>query len=170
MAITIRAYTTASERRKALEKNQTISLPHIGNFSQEEEQLAKKNCENMIGYIRVPIGIAGPLQVQSDTEDLKEYYLPLATTEGALVASVSRGCKAISMSGGAKVTSKRMGISRAPVFAVNNIYDGAKFIEWVAKQYEKLKEITESTSRHLTLIDIRPWQIGRSVFFKELQD
>ena len=61
----------------------------------------------MIGAVQVPIGIAGPLRIKS-----RDYYIPLATTEGALVASINRGCKAITESGGAIVDSHRVGATR----------------------------------------------------------
>src|SRR3990167_8065992 len=61
----------------------------------------KGNIENMIGWTKVPLGKAGPLRLRSG-QAFKDYYLPLATTEGALVASVNRGCKATRLAGGIK--------------------------------------------------------------------
>ena len=161
----IREYTSSKDRRNALEKKLAVNLAQIGNFSLDEAIASSRNCENMIGTIQVPLGIAGPFTIKH-TATIQEYFVPLATTEGALVASVNRGAKAITLSGGAQVISKRIGITRAPVFVVDNLLAGTKVIDWVEKNRQMLKEITESTSSHLTLLDIKPWQLGKNVFFR----
>lgn len=117
--------------------------------------------ENQVGTVAVPVGKAGPVKVNS-----KEYYVPLATTEGALVASVNRGCKAITRSGGAKVLVEGMGMTRAPVFKVAGIEEGQKVIKWVEKNFNKLKQVTEATSSHLKLLDIKPWLVGRNLWLR----
>src|SRR3989344_4179324 len=99
----LRNFVSASSRRQALEAELNVKLSNIGSFSFDENIASTKNCENMIGGAQLPIGIAGPLKVNN-----KEFFLPLATTEGALVASVSRGCKAISESGGATAITYRV--------------------------------------------------------------
>jgi hydroxymethylglutaryl-CoA reductase (NADPH) len=162
----LRDYKTVTERREAVENELAVSLPHIGQFSLDEQQASTKNCENMIGAVQVPVGIAGPIKIQSSSSSVQSYYVPLATTEGALVASVSRGCKAITESGGAIVLTKKIGITRAPVFVVQNILEGEKLITWVEENFEQLKEITQSTSSHLTLLDIKPFAAGRNVFLR----
>src|SRR5258706_13734050 len=99
----LRAYKTAKERREAVEKELHVSLKNVGSFTLDESVASSRNCENMVGAVQVPMGVAGPLQMQSLTFGTHAVYVPLATTEGALVASVSRGCKAIGESGGALV-------------------------------------------------------------------
>src|SRR5690349_2888235 len=128
MAINLREYRTTQERKNALERELNVSCPKISEFSFDEQEVSRKNCENLIGGISIPVGIAGPLQVKSTPLhrdyggqaklNVQNYYIPLATTEGALVASVNRGCKAVVESGGAHVISKKIGITRAPVFTV----------------------------------------------------
>lgn len=159
----LRAYATVREKRLALEEHLKLTLPHIAKFSLDETVASAKNCENMIGAIQVPIGVAGPLRIK---EHKTEYYIPLATTEGALVASINRGCKAITGSGGTSVVTKNNGITRAPVFFVTGISAGQKLIHWVEENMAKLKEITESTSSHLTLLEIKPWAMGKNVFLR----
>src|SRR3990167_10197231 len=103
----LRDFKSASERRIALEKKLKTELPNIGKFSLDEGVASSRNCENMIGAAQIPIGVAGPLRIkdeglsvrQAQDKKIKDYYIPLATTEGALVASVSRGAKAITLSG-----------------------------------------------------------------------
>src|SRR5260221_444314 len=106
MAINLRDYKTTMERRGKFEKKKKISLQNASQFPFDEQQAATKNCENMIGGVSVPVGIAGPISIKYPSfaeaaSSSKEFYIPLATTEGALVASVNRGCKAITESGGA---------------------------------------------------------------------
>src|SRR5258708_2361870 len=162
----LRTYTSVTKRRQAVEQYLSIELSHIGSFSFDEEASAKRNCENMIGAVQVPVGIAGPIEIRSLEFEKQSYYLPLATTEGALVASVNRGCKAITESGGAVVISKKVGITRAPVFVVENLLAGKQCIEWIETNIDRLREITAATSSHLTLIEITPWQLGRNVFLR----
>ena len=84
-------YKTIKERAFFLEKKLSISLQNIQKAVIDPKELA--HCENRIGSISIPLGVAGPLHIQGDYAR-GEYYIPLATTEGALVASVSRGAKA----------------------------------------------------------------------------
>ncbi|OGH13782.1 MAG: hypothetical protein A2687_03260 [Candidatus Levybacteria bacterium RIFCSPHIGHO2_01_FULL_38_26] len=154
-----------SDRRKGVEDNIGVSLKNIGNYSINEEIASSRNCENMIGVTQIPIGIAGPLKIKSEFFK-EEFFLPLATTEGVLVASVSRGCKAITLSGGANVLSKKIGITRAPVFVVENILEGKKFADWVHANFDQLKKIAEDTSSHLKLLEIKAISMGRNVYLR----
>lgn len=174
----LRGYTDINLRRKALEKKLGIKLPHTGKYSLDDKLASAKNCENMIGAVQIPMGVAGPLKVKSSsirqvedtrrgTQDkVQSYYIPLATTEGALVASVNRGCKAIMQSGGANVISKKVGITRAPVFTVKDIFEGEKTISWVKNNIAEIKKITENSSSHLKLLEIKPWLVGRNLFLR----
>ena len=74
----------------------------------------------MIGAAQIPLGVAGPLAVNGEHAN-GDFFLPLATTEGAFVASVSRGCKAINVSGGALVSTQHVGQTRGPVFVVDSL-------------------------------------------------
>ncbi len=158
----IRDYPTIQARRQNLEAHIGTKLEAIGSFSISEDIASTQNCENMIGFAAVPMGVAGPLLLVDD----KEYYIPLATTEGALIASVSRGCKTITESGGVKVKSEKVGITRAPVFCVNGITEGYDFIQWLETQKSQLESIAQNTSAHLKLLDIKPWMDGRNVFVR----
>jgi len=142
----LRAYETVSERRKALEKELGVTLSNIGTYSIDEAIASKKNCENMIGVAQIPLGIAGPLAFSTGETCL----VPLATTEGALVASVNRGCKAIVESGGVNVSVERAGVTRGPVFRVESIEEGQKLEHYLETQVLKMKEAAEQTSSHLT--------------------
>jgi hydroxymethylglutaryl-CoA reductase (NADPH) len=144
----LRQYSSVAHRRKALEEKRGVLLEHIGTFSLDESVASARNCENMIGVTQVPLGVAGPLIIKGQE---KQYYLPLATTEGALVASVNRGCKAIRESGGAEVEIERIGPTRGPVFRVESLKQGEEFSRFLANRFGELQSIAASTSRHLTL-------------------
>ena len=146
----LRGYSTVDKRRKALENNLKISLSHIAKYSLNQEIASARNCENMIGVTQVPLGVAGPLKVQSSKFKVQSYYIPLATTEGALVASVNRGCKVITLSGGTITACYRVGATRGPVFYTGNLRNEQKLYRWVKENEGKIKKAAESTSEHLT--------------------
>ena len=105
-------------------------------------------CENVIGYLPLPVGVAGPYTI-----DGQIYQIPMATTEGCLVASTSRGCKAISMGGGAKTVLISDGMTRGPVVEFPSIIDAAELKNWIEVKdgFATLKEQFESTSRFAKL-------------------
>ncbi len=162
----IRKGTSAGKRREMLEKELHIKLPHIGSFTLDEAAASTRNCENMIGVAQIPVGVAGPLRIQSHISNPiahreKEYYIPLATTEGALVASINRGCKAITQSGGAIVDSHKIGATRGPVFRVKNLAENRTLRTFLDTRFDELKAIAAKTSHHLALTSFSSTGIGR---------
>lgn len=111
---------------------------------------------------QVPVGLAGPLRVNGDHAD-GEYPIPLATTEGALVASYTRGMKAITVSGGAKAIILDEGVQRAPYFRFADLTAAASFLGWLAGSEDKFREITGQTSRYAKLKSITPYLDGNAV-------
>ena len=152
-------------RREFIEKETGTTLENIGIFSLDIERVVKRNCENMIGTIQVPVGVAGPLLVLGEYAQ-GSYYLPLATTEGALVASVNRGCSAITQAGGAQVRILHDGMTRAPVFAADSVVHAKQVADWVAAHIEELREAAESTTSHGKMTDIVTYITGTSVFVR----
>ncbi|HLD01586.1 MAG TPA: hydroxymethylglutaryl-CoA reductase, partial [Patescibacteria group bacterium] len=147
----LRNFPNPGKRRHALEKEIHVKFPNIGAYDFEETQAEEKNCENIIGVARIPLGIAGPLKITHLESKSDNYYIPLATTEGALVASINRGCKAIFESGGAVVDSCRSGTTRGPVFYTGSIAVKNTLFTWVKMNEETIKKLAESTSSHLHL-------------------
>jgi hydroxymethylglutaryl-CoA reductase (NADPH) len=152
----LRKLNNASNRRKALEKELGVSLSNVGSFTLDESMAGSRNCENMIGATQIPLGVAGPMRIQSFADsDLRlasnDVFIPLATTEGALVASVNRGCKAITESGSALVDSNRAGATRGPVFRVDSLQEHRKLCTYIDANFEELKRVAQNTSSHLTL-------------------
>lgn len=131
--------------------------------------VAQKNCENFIGSIEIPVGVAGPVLVISDVLS-EEIFLPLATTEGALVASVSRGCKAIQLSGGAQANVKKIGMTRAPVFCCNSGKAARDFVTWFDAHMSEFAVACKSTSQHLKYISHMSWIQGRNVYVRFVFD
>lgn len=118
-------------------------------------------CENVIGMVPIPVGVAGPILV-----DGKEFFVPMATTEGALVASTTRGCKAISMSGGTRTEITNDGMSRAPVLGAPNVRVAHEVKQFVEANMELLGASFNSTSRFARLKDVKTYIAGRHVYIR----
>ena len=144
-----------------------IKTPNIKKTVITQKMVCNRNCENFVGAVQVPIGVAGPLKIKNQKSKIKNYMLPLATTEGALVASVNRGCKAVGLSGGVKVYVENVGVTRAPLFKVKDLDEGRKLITFA--QFGKFAELTELVSRgggHIKLVKISSYQVGRNVWLR----
>ncbi|HSA83758.1 MAG TPA: hydroxymethylglutaryl-CoA reductase [Patescibacteria group bacterium] len=162
----LRAYQSAEERRIALEKELKKQFSHVSNFSFDESIVSTKNCENLIGATHIPLGVAGPLKVESQKSKVKNYFIPLATTEGALVASISRGCKVVTESGGVSVFIERSGMTRGPVFATGSLKKGKEVTLWIKKNITRLEKIAQTTSSHIMLTDIMIRPVGEYLFVR----
>ncbi|MCD4740090.1 hydroxymethylglutaryl-CoA reductase [archaeon] len=149
------------QRRTHIEKLTNTKLEHTSKHSINEEDASKKSIENMIGATQIPLGIAGPLKVNN-----KEYLLPLATTEGALVASISRGCKTINLSDGSIATLLENKMTRAPIFSCDTAAKAKAMTEWVKEHFDELKKLMEKESPFLKLNTIKPWIIGRNIYLR----
>ncbi|NEU55691.1 hydroxymethylglutaryl-CoA reductase (NADPH) [Halorussus sp. MSC15.2] len=163
------AETAAAARRQLLEIETDAELETIGDFALDAEQATDANVENMVGAAQIPMGVVGPVQVAGGAAD-GEYYLPLATTEGALVASVNRGCSVIAGSGGADARVTKSGMTRAPVFRVAGIAEAETVVSWVGENTERLREAAESTTSHGELLDVDTYVVGDSVFLRFVYD
>ena len=157
----------AAIRRKGLEKRSNVSLENMGHYSFDAEKASTQNCENMIGVAQMPIGVIGPLTINGEHVDVdEEIFVPMATTEGALIASTNRGCRALREAGGAVVRVDNVGMTRAPVFRTQGIVQTRELIEWLERNEDEVRRRCESESRFLKLIDIRPQAMGTTVFLR----
>lgn len=127
-----------------------------------EREAYARNIENFIGTAKVPVGLAGPLRVNG-AHAHGDYYVPLATTEAALVASYSRGSQLITEAGGCAAVVLNEGVSRAPGFAFESVGDAAVFVAWVSASFEGLKAISRGTTRHGELVDLETTVEGNHV-------
>ena len=159
------ANAAALARRLALERMLGVGLSSIGSTILDFEELVGRNIENPIGAVQVPVGVAGPLRV--DGEYARGYfYVPLATTEGALVASVNRGAKAVTLSGGARARVIHDGMARAPAFWTPGIDEAVRLVQWVRERIEDIRREAESTTRHGRLIEVQPFITGNIVWLR----
>ena len=142
-------------RREFIERFSDTKLEKMADYTLDMELAMAKNIENPIGTVQIPIGVVGPLKVNGEHAD-GEFFVPLATSEGALLASVNRGCSAITASGGvnARVIGDKM--TRAPVIKTESVMESAKVKAWFEENFAELKEIAESTTSHGKLVKIDP--------------
>ncbi len=112
------------------------------------------HIENYIGTTTVPTGIIGPLRVIGSAAQ-GDFFIPLSTTEGALVASYHRGAKACFLAGGATSICLVEGVQRSPVFKFKNLGDLGSFIIWIFKNMDEFENITKATSRFANLVDMK---------------
>lgn len=125
------------------------------------EDVYKRCCENVIGYIQIPVGVAGPILLNN-----KEYYLPMATTEGTLVASTSRGAKAITESGGCYATVIKDSITRAPLIKCPNLREAISIKKNCEDHYDEIQTIFNSTSNYIKLQSIKSIIVGKYLYLR----
>lgn len=152
------------ERREWLSKQTKSKLSHISNYSIKSED-TKGNVENFIGTTQVPIGIVGPLKIDGEHAQ-GTFYVPCATTEGALVATYQRGAIAVTKAGGVKTSVVKDENHLDPVFILENIESAKKFVLWIKNNFGKLKNKVKEVTEHGVLLYITPFLIGRRVFLK----
>lgn len=150
-------------RRSFISEETGVSLEKAGSYTMDVSRACSKNCENMIGAVQIPLGVAGKLKVKGEYAE-GDYYLPLATTEGALIASINRGCKAITKAGGAEVRIFRDGMTRAPVFAAKSVPHANEIVRWIDENTGRLREIAETTTNHGKMKEIICFVVGTSVY------
>lgn len=149
--------------RLAFLKENGHTIDYIsGEKSFDGPEKLKGNIENFIGMAQIPIGLAGPLLVNG-LHTSGEFFVPMATTEGTLVASYNRGMKACRMSGGITSVCLIEGVQRTPYFKFDRISTVGKFVMWVHEQLDTFHEIVERTSNHAELREVKTNMEGNSV-------
>ena len=160
-------YKTAKDRRDFIKKKLNTNLSDIKKAFIDNEKHV--HCENLLGGISIPLGVAGPIDIKGNHAKGK-YFIPLATTEGALVASVQRGTKAISLSKGCQVCALRVGITRGPVFFIKSLNQKHRFIKWLESNRAMLAKKAESSSNHLKVIKIENTSCGNYIYLRIYYD
>ena len=122
-----------------------------------------RNIENFVGTVKVPVGIAGPLRVNG-TYAQGDFYVPLATTEAALVASYNRGALVISEAGGCTAILLHEGVTRAPGFAFTTMAEAGEFVAWAVRAIDQLRAVAEATTRFGRMRDMRVNLDGNNVY------
>jgi hydroxymethylglutaryl-CoA reductase (NADPH) len=150
------------ERINWLNKQLKINLSYISPSLQDIE-IFKGLIENFVGYVKIPLGIAGPLKVNGEFAQ-GFFFVPFATTQSTLIRSYDRGMFILTKSGGANVSILKDEIHITPVFWTENLLQAKKFIIWIERNFDKIKREAEKTTKHGKLLKIKPWIIGRKVF------
>lgn len=163
--MSLRNFKSIEERRIFLEKKRRNKFPSLSIYPPQLQIAQNGNCENMIGAIHIPLGVAGPLRINGEYAK-GEYYIPLATTEGALVASVNRGCKAITAAGGVSVYCEVVGVSRASIFQTNSLGESMQLKRWIEQHMPDLNNIAAKTSSHIKLLNVFIQITGRQVYVR----
>ncbi|WP_123622607.1 hydroxymethylglutaryl-CoA reductase (NADPH) [Halorubrum sp. CSM-61] len=159
------ADTAAAARRLLVGETADADVDALGEYAFDAADANGSNIENMVGAVQVPMGVAGPVAVDGGALS-GERYLPMATTEGALVASINRGCSVVNDAGGATARVTKSGMTRAPVFRVADVAEAEALVSWVRDNEEALREAAESTTSHGELLDVTPYVVGNNVYLR----
>jgi hydroxymethylglutaryl-CoA reductase (NADPH) len=137
-------------------------LEHVSQGS-VDPAILPGNVEHFIGVAQVPIGIAGPLLVDGEHAQ-GEFYVPLATSEGTLVASYNRGMKLLYEAGGVKTTILDDAMQRAPAFAFESAREARAFGAWLSEHFDEIKQAAEATTRSGRLRGVEQYSASRILF------
>lgn len=159
-----RGHESESARRRRLEwiRAQTGgTLRALDTFDLDPARLVG-NIENLVGSVSIPVGLAGPLRFRGE-HATGWITAPFATTEGALVASATRGAHAVSRAGGVRTRVLGQRMVRSPRFDLDDVVSAHRFATWAQARQDELGAQIADVSRHARLVGLRPMQIGRSV-------
>jgi hydroxymethylglutaryl-CoA reductase (NADPH) len=139
-------------------------LDHVTRYS-FDPHATRGNCEHFTGVAQVPLGVAGPLRVRGEHAD-GEFLIPLATTEGTLVASYNRGMKVLNLCGGVQCTVVADAMQRAPVFVFRDARAAREFASWVRRSLPAIAERAEATSRVAKLQDVDTYLANKFAYLR----
>jgi len=152
----------AKRRRSFITAKTGASLENIAAYSIDPE-VTRGNIENFIGCVQMPLGLAGPIHITGE-HARGDFYIPMATTEGTLLASYSRGMRAISESGGVKTTVVKHSMQRAPVFLFSDALQAREFGAWLVSSFEAIKAAAETTTRSGKLFEIEQYPVANMLY------
>ena len=152
----------AQRRRDFVAEKTGASLDTVARYAIDPE-VTRGNIENFIGTVQMPLGLAGPLHIAGE-HARGDFYVPLATTEGTLVASYSRGMRVISECGGARATVVKHSMQRAPVFLFDNALEARQFGQWLKDGFADIAAAAESTTRSGKLIEIEQYPVANMLY------
>jgi len=150
------------ERQSFIEENTPARLNHTRQYSFDPGDMSG-NIENLFGVAQVPIGLAGPLLVNGEHAQ-GEFFVPMATVEGTLLASYNRGMKVIRESGGVTTTVAGEAMQRAPVFVFPSAREARDFGLWLKDNFAQIKAQAESTTSVGKLTEIEQYHAHNMVF------
>lgn len=163
------------EKRQELVKNsRSGDFQDLFDINFPIEKAGSSNCENMIGSVEIPVGLVGPVKVKNfvngsenkNISSVDDIFIPLATTEAALVASINRGCKALNLADNLSVVINKVGMARALVFKCESTLEAYEFVDWMKKNIKTFASYCESTSKHLKFLTYQSFIRGRHVYLR----
>lgn len=152
-------------RRQWIEQAYDCQLSALSGEAAPTAELFKNNVENQIGFVQIPVAAAGPLLIHGEHAQ-GTFHVPLATTEGALVASCTRGAKAATLSGGVTVRVVSDQMMRAPLFLFDSLLHATRFAEWIGDHLGDIHAIAKNQTKHGRLRTIEPVILGDGVCLK----
>ena len=152
----------ATRRRTFITEKTGAQLDTIARYALDPE-LTRGNIENFIGCVQMPLGLAGPIHITGEYAR-GDFYIPMATTEGTLLASYSRGMRAISESGGVKTTVVKHSMQRAPVFLFADALQAREFGAWLVSMFDAIKAVAETTTRSGKLCEIEQYPVANMLY------
>src|SRR5215213_11130695 len=138
------------------------ALEHLARFS-FDPGTTRGNIEHLVGAAQVPVGLAGPLLVNGEHAQ-GEFYVPMATAEGTLVASYNRGMRLLYEAGGVTTTIMDDRMQRSPAFLFASAREARDFGEWLRDNFDDIKKAAETTTKSGKLIEIEQYTAGRMVY------
>ncbi len=154
----------AQQRREFIKEKTGAEMKHVGSFSFDPSVLPG-NIESFSGVAQIPMGFAGPIKINGEHAQ-GEFFIPLATTEGTLVASYNRGMKLLTEAGGVTCTVIDEAMQRAPVFVFDNARFARDFGKWIEANFDIIKAKAEETTRSGKLTDIEQYGVGKLRFLR----
>jgi hydroxymethylglutaryl-CoA reductase (NADPH) len=151
-------------RQRFVEEMTGVKLEHVGRYS-FDAQVARGNIENFTGVAQVPIGFAGPLTINGE-HAAGDFLIPLATTEGSLVASYNRGIKVLNLSGGATCTVSASAMQRAPVFVFDSAREARAFRDWTTDHLAEIRAAAERTDPFVKLSEIEIYLSNKFAYLR----
>lgn len=152
-------------RRRTIAQNlrNTLAIDNLPYTNYNYKYVDGACCENVIGYMPVPVGVAGPLLLNG-----QKYHVPMATTEGCLIASTNRGCRALSSGAGVRATIIRDGMTRAPLVRFSSAKRASEVKFWLEDKdnFDLVAETFDSTSRFARLKNLVVVQVARSLYVR----
>ncbi|MCP3930565.1 MAG: hydroxymethylglutaryl-CoA reductase [Bacteroidetes bacterium] len=152
------------KRQHFVEEFSGKKLKHLPTYS-FDPHILQGNCEHFTGVAKVPIGFAGPIKINGEHAK-GEFIIPLATTEGTLVASYNRGMKVINLCGGVTCTVQRDAMQRAPVFVFENARAARDFVEWTKENFDEIAKHAEATTSIGRLLYIDPYLASKFAYLR----
>ena len=152
----------ASQRAAFIKAQTGAELNTVSSYT-IDPAITSGNIENFIGTVQMPLGIAGPLKMVGEHAK-GDFYIPLATTEGTLVASYSRGMRVISECGGAKATVVKHSMQRAPVFRFDNALEARDFGHWLDDNLNSIRGVVDASTDVPQLTEIEQYIVGNMMY------